>query len=70
MSGRSADTAATFLAAQVTLIGAPMGSITLLALAVTILPAFGVAAWLWLANAREDYAPRSPAGPDGMYFEH
>ena len=47
-----------------------MGSVTLLALAVAILPAFGVAAWLWVANAREDHALRSPAGLDGMYFEH
>ncbi len=46
-----------------------MSSAALLVLAVAIVPAFGAAVWVWLANAREIDALQSFAGFEGMHFE-
>ncbi len=46
-----------------------MSSAGLLVLAVAVVPAFGAAVWVWLANAREIEALQSFAGFDGMHFE-
>lgn len=46
-----------------------MSIFALLVLAIAILPAFGLAAWVWLANASETDDVRSFVGFEGMHFE-
>nr|MDP2190394.1 hypothetical protein [Rhodoferax sp.] len=46
-----------------------MSIFALLVLAIAILPAFGLATWVWLAIASETDDVRSFVGFEGMHFE-
>ncbi len=46
-----------------------MSSVALLVVAMAVLPAFGLAAWVWLAIASESADVRSFVGFDGMHLE-
>lgn len=46
-----------------------MSIVALLVVAIAVLPAFGLAAWIWLANASETDDVLSFVGFEGMHFE-